>query len=91
MAKRRLDLGDVGDIADVFMKGRSIGELWKPPYQIDVTSALKPGANHLEIKVLSEWSHRIAGDRGASPDKRVLRKPAVEALAVFGIAGEVSS
>ena len=71
-AKLWLDLGAVGDIAEVSVNGKSLGELWKPPYQIEVTDALKPGANQLEIKVTNEWNNRIAGDRTAAPDKRVL-------------------
>jgi (4-O-methyl)-D-glucuronate---lignin esterase len=71
-ARLWLDLGAVGDIAEVIVNGKSLGELWKPPYRIDVTDALKPGANQLEIKVTNEWNNRIAGDRLVAPDKRVL-------------------
>jgi hypothetical protein len=66
-----LDLGAVGDIAEVSVNGKSLGELWKPPYRIDVSNSLKPGANKLEIKITNEWNNRIAGDR-AEPEKRVL-------------------
>lgn len=62
----------MGDIAEVSVNGKSDGILWKPPYRIDVTDSLKPGANQLEIKVTNEWNNRIAGDRGAAPEKRVL-------------------
>ena len=71
-AKLWLDLGAVGDIAEVSVNGKTVGTLWKPPYRIDVTDSLKPGLNQLEIKVTNEWSNRIAGDRGATPEKRVL-------------------
>ena len=67
-----LDLGAVGDIAEVSVNGKSAGILWKPPYRIDLTDSLKPGANQLEIKVTNEWNNRIAGDRNTTPDKRVL-------------------
>ena len=46
--------------------------LWKAPYQVDVTGALKPGANQLEIKVTNQWTNRLIGDRSAPPDKKVL-------------------
>jgi hypothetical protein len=71
-AKLWLDLGAVGDIAEVSVNGKPVGTLWKPPYRIDVTDSLKPGLNQFEIKVTNEWSNRIAGDRGAAPEKRVL-------------------
>ena len=67
-----LDLGGVGDIAEVFVNGRALGQLWKEPYQIDVTSALRPGENKIEIKVTNQWTNRIAGDRSAAADQKVL-------------------
>ena len=67
-----LDLGRVGDIAEVSVNGRALGQLWKAPYQIDVSSALQPGENKLEIKVTNQWTNRIAGDRAAAADKKVL-------------------
>ena len=71
-AKILLDLGRVGDIAEVTVNGKSLGTLWKPPYTVDVTSALRPGANQLEIRVTNEWTNRLAGDRAAQPVDRVL-------------------
>ena len=67
-----LDLGKVCDIAEVLVNGVSVGTTWAPPYQVDVTSALKPGTNKLEIKVTNEWTNRQIGDRLLSPDKRIL-------------------
>jgi hypothetical protein len=73
-AKLVLDLGSVRDIAEVAVNGKAVGTLWKPPYVIDVTEAIKPGANQLEIKVTNEWNNRIAGDTavGRSGGTRVL-------------------
>ena len=67
-----LNLGTVGDLAEVSVNGKALGILWKSPYQVDVTGALKPGANQLEIKVTNEWTNRLIGDRSAPPEKRVL-------------------
>jgi len=36
--------------------------LWKPPYAVDVTGALKPGRNQLEVKVTNLWPNRLIGD-----------------------------
>ncbi len=71
-AKLSLDLGKVSDIAEVSLNGKTLGTLWKEPYQVDATGALKPGANQLEIKVTNQWTNRIAGDRAAPADKKVL-------------------
>jgi (4-O-methyl)-D-glucuronate---lignin esterase len=67
-----LNLGAVNDLAEVSVNGQTLGILWKSPYQVDVTGALKPGANQLEIKVTNEWTNRLIGDRSAAPDKKVL-------------------
>jgi hypothetical protein len=67
-----LDLGTVDDIAEVSVNGNALGILWKAPYQIDVTEALKPGANTLSVAVTNEWTNRIIGDRLASPEQRIL-------------------
>lgn len=70
-AKFILDLGTVKDLAEVSVNGKSLGILWKLPYELDITSALKPGPNKIEIKVTNQWTNRITGD-ALSPDKKVL-------------------
>jgi hypothetical protein len=67
-----LDLDKVRDIAEVEVNGKPAGLVWAPPYRVDVTTALKPGVNRLEIKVTNEWTNRIVGDRLTPPEKRVL-------------------
>lgn len=66
-----LDLGMVRDLAEVVVNGISCGTVWTAPFRVDVTDALKPGANQLEIRVTNEWTNRIAGDRKAAPEKRI--------------------
>ena len=62
-----LDLGVVKQIAQVSVNGKSVGEiLWKWPYRLDMTSALKPGENHIEVKVTNLWPNRMIGDRQPS-------------------------
>jgi hypothetical protein len=57
-----LDLGDVREVAEVSINGRELGTLWKRPYRVDITSALKPGGNRLEIHVTNLWPNRLIGD-----------------------------
>lgn len=59
--------------AEVSLNGRALGQCWKPPYRLNVTAALQPGENKLEIKVTNQWTSRIAGDRNAPADKKVPR------------------
>jgi hypothetical protein len=63
-----LDLGAVKSLAEVVVNGRSVGILWKAPYRIDLTDAVKVGANDLEIRVTNLWPNRMIGDKqpGAS-------------------------
>lgn len=58
-----LDLGSVKNLAAVTLNGQPLGILWKPPFRTEITSALKPGANQLEVKVTNLWVNRIIGDR----------------------------
>jgi hypothetical protein len=58
-----LALGDVKNIADVTVNGKPLGILWKAPFRVDVTTALRPGANMLQIKVTNLWVNRLIGDQ----------------------------
>jgi hypothetical protein len=66
-----LDLGRVKEIAEISVNGKPLGViLWKPPYQADMTAALHPGTNHLEIRITNLWPNRIIGDQFLPKDKR---------------------
>ena len=62
-AKLWVDLGDVKNLAEVTVNGKSLGIVWHAPYRMDVTSALKPGANEVMIKVTNAWVNRLIGDQ----------------------------
>jgi len=68
-----LDLGDVREVAEIYVNGKSVGVLWKPPYRVDITSLLKPGANDLKIEVMNLWINRLTGDIDLPDDKRFTR------------------
>jgi len=57
-----IDLGDVKNLAEVSLNGKSLGVVWHAPYRVNVTSALKPGANELVVKVTNAWVNRLIGD-----------------------------
>ncbi|MBN1465674.1 hypothetical protein JXA02_07945 [candidate division KSB1 bacterium] len=67
-----LDLGEVRDIAEVFVNGKAAGTGWKPPYLFDITRLLKPGANDCRIEVTNQWTNRLLGDHRAKAGQRVL-------------------
>ncbi len=57
-----IELGEVKNIAEVSVNGKSLGIVWKKPFRVAVTSALKQGVNQLEIKVANLWVNRLIGD-----------------------------
>jgi hypothetical protein len=57
-----LDLGRVESMAEVVVNGRTFGVLWKPPFVVDVTDAVQPGTNTLEVRVTGTWRNRLVGD-----------------------------
>ncbi|MBS1857004.1 MAG: glycoside hydrolase, partial [Acidobacteria bacterium] len=57
-----LDLGDVREIAEVWLNGKSLGVLWREPFTVALGSAAKAGTNLLEIEVVNLWPNRLIGD-----------------------------
>ena len=57
-----IDLGDVKNLAIVTVNGKELGQIWHTPYRMEVTSALKPGANQITVKVVNAWVNRMIGD-----------------------------
>jgi hypothetical protein len=58
-----LDLGDIRELADVKVNNVDLGILWKTPFKIDVTGAIRPGKNQIEIRVTNLWVNRMIGDQ----------------------------
>lgn len=74
-----LDLGEVGETAEVWLNGELVGTRINAPYKVDLSSALCKGENELEIIVKSNLAYRRRD--GFS---RFLQIPPI------GIMGEVS-
>ncbi len=74
-----LELGDVHEVAEVKVNGFSCGITWSPPFAVDITSAVKPGDNSLEVEVVNFWPNRIIGDQFLPLEKR-LTKTNIRAL-----------
>jgi hypothetical protein len=65
-----LDLGDVQVIARAELNGRVLATLWKPPYRVEISDALRAGQNELKIFVTTLWPNRMIGD-ASRPDNDV--------------------
>ena len=65
-----LDLGAVYETARVTVNGKQMGVVWKLPYALDITSAVVPGKNSLQIQVTNLWPNRIIGDQSLPAGQR---------------------
>jgi hypothetical protein len=65
----RLDLGRVGDVAEVRVNGTLAGTAWKAPWTVEVGAAARSGNNSVEVRVANLWVNRLIGDKqpGATP------------------------
>jgi len=66
-----LDLGDVKNLAEVIVNGKSLGIVWKKPFRADVTGALKAGENTVLVKVTNLWVNRLIGDAQPGVTKKI--------------------
>ena len=83
-ARTWLDLGTVKDLARVRLNGRDLDVVWCAPWRVDISGAVKPKGNELEIAVANLWPNRLIGDEPSRPPTRVCqgRKP----VALAGLA-----
>ena len=57
-----LDLGEVNNLARVRINGKDMGVIWTAPYQLNISDAIHPGNNLIEIEVANLWPNRLIGD-----------------------------
>lgn len=58
----RAALGDVGDVARVLVNGVDCGITWTAPFETDITRALRPGRNAIEVEVANAWMNRLIAE-----------------------------
>jgi hypothetical protein len=68
-----LDLGNLRELAEIKVNGKSCGIVWCPPFRADISAAVKPGENKLEVEVVNFWPNRIIGDASLPPAERFTR------------------
>jgi hypothetical protein len=65
-----LDLGEVRELAEVWLNGQPLGILWKKPFTVKLGKAARVGSNQLEIEVVNLWPNRLIGDQQLPPEIR---------------------
>ena len=68
-----LDLGNIREVAEISLNGYELGILWKPPFKLNITSAIKSGMNELVVRVTNLWPNRLIGDQYLPKEKRITR------------------
>ena len=60
----------IREAAVILVNGQRAGSLWHPPYELDITSLVKPGSNKIEVQVANTAINERSGD--SIPDYRLL-------------------
>ena len=64
-----LDLGAIGDVADIRVNGVDAGVSWFAPYRLSIADQVQAGMNTIEVRVANLWRNRLIADaqEGAEP------------------------
>lgn len=73
-ARLTLDLGKVGNIAEVELNGQAVGVAWMAPHRLDITRAARPGKNQLVVLVTNTLINYVSGLK-APPEVPVELQP----------------
>jgi hypothetical protein len=65
-----LDLGEVYDLAEVYVNDKSVGVLWTKPFKLEIQEFVKEGVNKIEIEITNMWINRLTGDMELAVDQK---------------------
>ena len=65
--KLELDLGKLGNIAEVEINGNNAGTIWMKGQKLDITNLLKIGSNHLTVFVTNTNINRVSSFKEIVP------------------------
>jgi hypothetical protein len=66
-----LDLGEVREIARVYLNGKEVGISSFAPHQLDVTDLIRSGDNSLVVEVANTWLNRLIADDSLPENERL--------------------
>jgi hypothetical protein len=66
-----LDLGEVREVARVFLNGEEVGISSFAPHVLDITRQIRRGENSLTIEVANTWLNRLIADDALPQDQRL--------------------
>jgi hypothetical protein len=58
-------------VAEVRLNGKKLGILWCSPWRVEITDAVKPTGNLLEVDVINLWANRVIGDLNQPKEERL--------------------
>jgi hypothetical protein len=93
-----LDLGEVREIAEVWVNGKPAGVSWRRPHVLEITDPARAGRNELRIRVTNLLHNKVKGlkpedERTLRPEyglRTVLYGPKLEELLPSGLLGPVT-
>lgn len=68
-----IDLGEMRDVAEIYINGTSAGIVWEKPFEADISSLVRAGINDLKVEVVNMWVNRLTGDMMSDPKDRYCR------------------
>ena len=74
-----LDLGDVRELANVWVDGQFLGCLWESPYRVEIPAFALGKRVTLRVEVVNTWPNRLIGDAIAR------KKGAAEPKGKYGV------
>ena len=75
-----LDLGKIGNIAEIFVNSKSMNTVWMRGMRTDITGAIKRGKNNLTVKITNTSINHVSGlsENPPIPEELVPRFGAVD-------------
>jgi hypothetical protein len=67
-----IDLGEVNNMARVWVNGKDMGVVWTAPFRLKISDAVVAGENKIDIEVANLWPNRLIGDE-QKPDDGIVK------------------